>query len=86
LAQLINRCASPLPFIQLPPQSSSLLIDTVNMATTAMDYEAANGDRYEEDEAPRYERDNRSASPRPVRDDNDGGRRRSVSPGGNADG
>jgi transformer-2 protein len=38
------------------------------------------------DEAPRYERDNRSASPRPVRDDNDGGRRRSVSPGGNADG
>jgi len=49
------------------------------MATTAMDYEDANGDRYE-DEAPRYERDNRSASPRPARDDNDGPRRRSISP------
>lgn len=55
------------------------------MATTAMDYEAANGDRYE-DEAPRYERDNRSASPRPARDDHDGGRRRSASPNGNQDG
>lgn len=44
-----------------------------------MDYETANGDRYE-DEAPRYERDNRSASPRP-REDDDGGRRRSASPG-----
>ncbi|KAH7309423.1 hypothetical protein B0I35DRAFT_482199 [Stachybotrys elegans] len=54
------------------------------MATTAMDYEAANGDRYD-DEPPRYERDNRSASPRPIRDDNDGGRRRSASPNGNAD-
>ncbi|KAF9769978.1 hypothetical protein IL306_012524 [Fusarium sp. DS 682] len=53
------------------------------MATTAMDYEAANGDRYE-DEAPRYERDNRSASPRP-RDDNEGSRRRSASPGGHGD-
>ncbi|PTB63572.1 RNA-binding domain-containing protein [Trichoderma citrinoviride] len=50
------------------------------MATTAMDYEAANGDRYE-DEAPRYERDNRSASPRPARDDA-GSRRRSMSPSG----
>ncbi|KAK7425439.1 hypothetical protein QQZ08_008118 [Neonectria magnoliae] len=49
-----------------------------------MDYEAANGDRYE-DEGPRYERDNRSASPRPLRDDNDGGRRRSASPNGNQD-
>lgn len=49
-----------------------------------MDYEAANGDRYE-DEAPRYERDNRSASPRPARDNDDGGRRRSASPNGNAD-
>ncbi|KAH8661327.1 hypothetical protein BGZ61DRAFT_300272, partial [Ilyonectria robusta] len=54
------------------------------MATTSMDYEAANGDRYE-DEGPRYERDNRSASPRPLRDDNDGGRRRSASPNGNPD-
>jgi len=54
------------------------------MATTAMDYETANGDRYE-DEAPRYERDNRSASPRPARDDNEGGRRRSASPSGNGD-
>ncbi|KAF5536857.1 RNA-binding protein [Fusarium napiforme] len=63
------------------------------MATTAMDYEAANGDRYEApqvanrpvlDEAPRYERDNRSASPRP-RDDNEGSRRRSASPGGHGD-
>ncbi|KAH7141163.1 hypothetical protein B0J13DRAFT_526414 [Dactylonectria estremocensis] len=54
------------------------------MATTSMDYEAANGDRYE-DEGPRYERDNRSASPRPLRDDNDGGRRRSPSPNGNPD-
>ncbi|PHH58733.1 hypothetical protein CDD81_4732 [Ophiocordyceps australis] len=47
-----------------------------------MDYEAAGGDRYDE-EAPRYERDNRSASPRPVRDDD--GRRRSASPNGNTD-
>ncbi|KAH8652455.1 hypothetical protein BX600DRAFT_95052 [Xylariales sp. PMI_506] len=53
------------------------------MATAAMDYETADGDRYE-DEAPRYDRDQRSASPRPPRDD---GRdaRRSASPGGNAD-
>ncbi|KAK2066520.1 hypothetical protein P8C59_000329 [Phyllachora maydis] len=55
------------------------------MATTAMDYENANGDRFEED-APRYDRD-RSASPRrdDVRDDArdegiDSGRRRSLSP------
>ncbi|KAM4064784.1 RNA recognition motif domain-containing protein [Hirsutella rhossiliensis] len=54
------------------------------MATTAMDYEAVGGDRYD-DEPPRYERDNRSASPRPIRDDNDGIRRRSHSPNGNAD-
>lgn len=54
------------------------------MATTSMDYEPANGDRYE-DEAPRYERDNRSASPRPLRDEGDGGRRRSASPSGNGD-
>ncbi|KAL0933011.1 transformer-sr ribonucleoprotein [Colletotrichum truncatum] len=54
------------------------------MATTSMDYEAANGDRYD-DEAPRYERDNRSASPRPLRDDGDSGRRRSASPSGNGD-
>ncbi|UQC84584.1 transformer-SR ribonucleoprotein [Colletotrichum lupini] len=72
-----------------------------------MDYEAANGDRYDgsffldtdrppkhdealtdkrdTDEAPRYERDNRSASPRPARDDGDSGRRRSASPSGNGD-
>ncbi|KAL7922081.1 hypothetical protein ACQKWADRAFT_104683 [Trichoderma austrokoningii] len=50
------------------------------MATTSMDYEAANGDRYD-DEPPRYERDNRSASPRPARDDA-GSRRRSMSPPG----
>ncbi|GKT48850.1 putative RNA-binding protein [Colletotrichum spaethianum] len=77
------------------------------MATTSMDYEAANGDRYDgsfyldtnrrsqhdealtdvrdTDEAPRYERDNRSASPRPARDDGDSGRRRSASPSGNGD-
>ncbi|ROW08867.1 hypothetical protein VMCG_02825 [Cytospora schulzeri] len=50
------------------------------MATTAMDYENPSGDRFE-DEAPRYERDNRSASPR---SDNghDSARRRSASPGG----
>ncbi|OAA44927.1 Nucleotide-binding, alpha-beta plait [Metarhizium rileyi] len=54
------------------------------MATTSMDYEAAGGDRYEED-APRYDRDNRSASPRPIRDENDVGRRRSASPNGNAE-
>ncbi|KAL9471662.1 hypothetical protein ACSS6W_009603 [Trichoderma asperelloides] len=53
------------------------------MATTSMDYEAANGDRYD-DEPPRYERDNRSASPRPARDDA-GSRRRSMSPTGNPD-
>ncbi|KAK1770349.1 hypothetical protein QBC33DRAFT_512115 [Phialemonium atrogriseum] len=47
------------------------------MATTAMDYENAAGDRFEE-EAPRYDRD-RSASPR--RDDGpDLSRRRSLSP------
>lgn len=75
------------------------------MATTAMDYEAANGDRYEGlfglcplrfpqhasllrpclDEAPRYERDNRSASPRGARDDHEGSRRRSASPNGSND-
>ncbi|KAG6016542.1 hypothetical protein E4U54_001109 [Claviceps lovelessii] len=54
------------------------------MATTSMDYEAAGGDRYEDD-APRYDRDNRSASPRPARDDNDGCRRRSISPNGNTE-
>ncbi|KAF3353809.1 Transport protein particle 22 kDa subunit [Verticillium dahliae VDG1] len=54
------------------------------MATTSMDYETANGDRYDE-ETPRYERDNRSASPRPLRDEADGGRRRSASPSGNGD-
>ncbi|KAI1811349.1 RNA-binding domain-containing protein [Poronia punctata] len=51
------------------------------MATTAMDYETANGDRYDDD-GPRYERDQRSASPRASRDDGiDTSRRRSVSPG-----
>jgi transformer-2 protein len=51
------------------------------MATTAMDYETANGDRYDDD-GPRYERDQRSASPRPSRDDGiDSSRRRSASPG-----
>ncbi|ODA78532.1 hypothetical protein RJ55_05913 [Drechmeria coniospora] len=54
------------------------------MATTAMDYEAAGGDRYDDD-APRYERDNRSASPRPAREDHEGTRRRTASPNGNAD-
>ncbi|KAG6037192.1 hypothetical protein E4U41_005262 [Claviceps citrina] len=54
------------------------------MATTSMDYEAAGGDRYE-DEGPRYDRDNRSASPRPPRDDDGGGRRRSLSPNGNTE-
>ncbi|EMR67437.1 hypothetical protein MGN70_004329 [Eutypa lata] len=55
------------------------------MATTAMDYESANGDRYD-DEAPRYERDPRSASPRPSRDDGmEISRRRSASPGANHD-
>ncbi|KAK4204287.1 putative RNA-binding protein [Triangularia verruculosa] len=49
------------------------------MATTSMDYENANGDRFD-DEAPRYERD-RSASPR--RDDGHESRRRSMSPNGN---
>ena len=81
-----------------------------NMATTAMDYENANGDRYEgqldtridllmrprpispgdltrygADDGPRYERDQRSASPRPMRDDGPDSRRRSASPNGNAD-
>ncbi|KAK3995085.1 putative RNA-binding protein C25G10.01 [Cladorrhinum sp. PSN332] len=49
------------------------------MATTSMDYENANGDRFD-DEAPRYDRD-RSASPR--RDDGHESRRRSMSPNGN---
>ncbi|KAI0016731.1 RNA-binding domain-containing protein [Xylariomycetidae sp. FL0641] len=51
------------------------------MATTAMDYETANGDRFDDD-GPRYERDQRSASPRAARDDGlDNSRRRSASPG-----
>lgn len=50
------------------------------MATTAMDYEANGG--YDE-EAPRYDLDRRSASPR--RDDNDNGNRRSGSPAANND-
>ncbi|ROT34814.1 RNA-binding domain-containing protein [Sodiomyces alkalinus F11] len=54
------------------------------MASTSMDYEGANGDRYE-DETHRYDRDNRSASPRPLRDEPEGGRRRSASPPGNGD-
>jgi hypothetical protein len=37
------------------------------------------------DDGPRYERDQRSASPRPMRDDTDGGRRRSASPATNTD-
>jgi hypothetical protein len=37
------------------------------------------------DEAPRYERDQRSASPRQMRDDTDSGRRRSASPATNTD-
>ncbi|RYP73330.1 hypothetical protein DL771_003759 [Monosporascus sp. 5C6A] len=50
-----------------------------------MDYESANGDRYD-DEAPRYERDQRSASPRASRDDGmETSRRRSASPGANHD-
>ncbi|KAH7032805.1 uncharacterized protein B0I36DRAFT_361571 [Microdochium trichocladiopsis] len=54
------------------------------MATTAMDYESANGDRYDDDGA-RYDR--RSASPRASREDDpvESSRRRSASPGANAD-
>lgn len=52
------------------------------MATAAMDYETADGERY--DDEPRYERDQRSASPRP-RDDGHDARRRSASPNGRAD-
>ncbi|KAI0118451.1 RNA-binding domain-containing protein [Hypoxylon sp. NC0597] len=55
------------------------------MATTAMDYETANGDRFDDD-GPRYERDQRSASPRASRDDGiEASRRRSASPGANQD-
>ncbi|OTB05276.1 hypothetical protein M426DRAFT_142309 [Hypoxylon sp. CI-4A] len=55
------------------------------MATTAMDYETANGDRFDDD-GPRYERDQRSASPRASRDDGiDASRRRSASPVPNQD-
>ncbi|KAI1631344.1 RNA-binding domain-containing protein [Biscogniauxia mediterranea] len=55
------------------------------MATTAMDYETANGDRFDDD-GPRYERDQRSASPRPSRDEGiEGVRRRSASPGATHD-
>ncbi|KAJ9142669.1 RNA-binding domain-containing protein [Pleurostoma richardsiae] len=53
------------------------------MATTSMDYENANGDRFDE-EPSRYERDNRSASPRGD-NGNDSTRRRSASPAGNGD-
>lgn len=49
-----------------------------------MDYEAAGGDRYDDD-VTRYDRDNRSASPRPTRDETDSGRRRSASPNGNTE-
>lgn len=77
------------------------------MATTTMDYENANGDRYDGrqhasraqlkflcnsrltnmplDEPRGYERDQRSASPRAMRDDPENGRRRSASPGTSAD-
>ncbi|RFU31773.1 hypothetical protein B7463_g4529, partial [Scytalidium lignicola] len=50
---------------------------------TSMDYEPENGTRYE-DEAPRYEQRDRSASPRPTRrgDSPRGGPRRSASPNG----
>lgn len=53
-----------------------------------MDYETANGERYDDD-GPRYENDRRSASPRPMRDDGrddgrDSTRRRSASPNGDA--
>ncbi|KAI1771797.1 RNA-binding domain-containing protein [Hypoxylon cercidicola] len=54
------------------------------MATTAMDYETANGDRFDDD-GPRYERDQRSASPRASRDDGMDSRRRSASPVANQD-
>ncbi|KAI1497133.1 RNA-binding domain-containing protein [Biscogniauxia marginata] len=55
------------------------------MATTAMDYETANGDRFDDD-GPRYERDQRSASPRPSRDEGiESARRRSASPGATHD-
>ncbi|KAI1806360.1 RNA-binding domain-containing protein [Daldinia bambusicola] len=55
------------------------------MATTAMDYETANGDRFDDD-GPRYERDQRSASPRASRDDGiETSRRRSASPAANQD-
>ncbi|KAI2463987.1 RNA-binding domain-containing protein [Annulohypoxylon bovei var. microspora] len=54
------------------------------MATTAMDYETANGDRFDDD-GPRYERDQRSASPRASRDDGIDIRRRSASPAGHQD-
>ncbi|KAK8001388.1 hypothetical protein PG991_013610 [Apiospora marii] len=54
------------------------------MATAAMDYETADGDRFEDD-GPRYERDQRSASPRASRDDGHDTRRRSASPNGNND-
>ncbi|KAG0646920.1 putative RNA-binding [Hyphodiscus hymeniophilus] len=52
----------------------------------SMDYENENGTRYEDvDEAPRYENSrDRSASPRPRRNDSPrGGARRSASPNGN---
>lgn len=80
------------------------------MATTAMDYETANGDRFDGksdfayycissiykirhstnthiplDDGPRYERDQRSASPRASRDDGIDTRRRSASPAANQD-
>jgi len=49
----------------------------------SMDYENENGTRYE-DEAPRYEQRDRSASPRPTRRESPrGGPRRSASPNGN---
>lgn len=53
------------------------------MATAAMDYETADGDRFEDE--PRYDRDQRSASPRASRDDGHDSHRRSASPGGNGD-
>ncbi|ORY71742.1 uncharacterized protein BCR38DRAFT_480230 [Pseudomassariella vexata] len=54
------------------------------MATAAMDYETADGDRFDDD-GPRYERDQRSASPRASRDDGHDSRRRSASPNGHGD-
>jgi transformer-2 protein len=82
LLWLAFRVSHPSSLTPASHNNGSSHIASATMATTAMDYESTNPDRFEDD-GPRYDRQ-RSASPRGARDD-DGGRRRSASPIGDSD-